>query len=358
MYLSDNWVTLSIVGCCILQKSPDCTKTLLMLVYRQRANIQPAAQGQGATLQAAWATATKREVKQNGPWNWNWARELCEVRWHNEIIQCRNIQSISPVAVVSYVDNWEAQSTQPEATCAALEAMDSFASELQLDIKLDRAKTYSWGTTPASRKTLKARGHTVMLHAKDLGGHLDYSKRGTNYSVRARITQSKPMWGWLSRSQASAHRKLRILFTVAWPRCLHGVSAVDIGIDHVTTLRASAMSALRWEKHGSSSCIQFGLITDPRRDPHTSMQFCWPWPSFDSTANPILRMRSLTFWLANRQPGTCQVLVGSSLLDCTKSIGNAATCEGTACARVGRISWAQHGLTCWIPWTCRCWHSV
>lgn len=76
------------------------------------------------------------------------------------------------------------------------------------------------------------------------------------------------MWGWLSRSQASAHRKLRVLFTVAWPRCLHGVSAVDIGIDHVTTLRASAMSALRWEKHGSSSCIQFGLITDPRHDPH------------------------------------------------------------------------------------------
>lgn len=76
---------------------------------------------------------------------------------------------------MSYVDNWEAQSTQPEATCAALEAMDSFASEL--DIKLDRAKTYSWGTTPASRKTLKARGYTVMLHAKDLGGQLNYSKK-------------------------------------------------------------------------------------------------------------------------------------------------------------------------------------
>ena len=186
-----------------------------------------------------------------------------------------------------------------------------------------------------------------MLHAKDLGGHLNYSKRGTNYSVRARITQSKPMWGWLSRSQASAHRKLRVLFTVAWPRCLHGVSAVDIGIDHVTTLRASAMSALRWEKHGSSSCIQFGLITDPRRDPHTSMQFCRPWPSFDSTANPILRMRSLTFWLANRQPGTCQVLVGSSLLDCTKSIGNGMgmglllTMKGFVCI-------------CWMP-RCNLW---
>ena len=175
-------------------------------------------------------------------------------------------QKTSPVAVISYVDNWEVQSTMPEATCQAVEAMDAFATAL--DIKLDKAKTYSWATTTASRKLLRAKGHAVLLHSKDLGGHLNYSKRGTSYSVRARITQSKPMWGWLSRSHATAYKKLRILHTVAWPRCLHGVSAVDIGIDHFTTLRASAMNALRWEKHGSSSSIQFGLLTEPRNDPH------------------------------------------------------------------------------------------
>lgn len=198
------------------------------------------------------------------------------------------MQKVSPISVISYVDNWEAQSTQPEATCQALQAMIDFAEAI--DIKLDTAKTFSWGTSTSSRKALKNQGHVVMLHSKDLGGHLNYSKKATNYSVRARITQAKPLWGWMSRCQATSQRKLRVLHTVAWPRCLHGIEAVDIGIDHFTTMRASAMSALRWEKHGSSSLIQFGLITEPRNDPHfyaiqvTVMQFrqyCQPHLAFE-----------------------------------------------------------------------------
>eukprot|EP00435_Cladocopium_sp_Y103_P038590 s1356_g10.t1 len=184
---------------------------------------------------------------------------------------------VSPVRVISYVDNWELQSSQPEATCAAYEAMDRFAQSL--DIKLDAAKSHFWGTTAQSRKELKVRGRKVLLHCKDLGGHLNYSKRGTNYSLRARITNTKPMWGWLSRSQATSCQKLRVLYTVAWPRCLHGIAGVDIGTDHFTTLRAAAMNALRWEKHGSSSLLQFGLLTSARHDPQfyalitTVMQF-------------------------------------------------------------------------------------
>ena len=172
---------------------------------------------------------------------------------------------VSPVKVLSYVDNWEAQSTCPDAICDAFEAMDRFAQTL--DIQLDKAKTYFWATSAKCRKTFKTRGHVVLLHSKDLVGHLNYSKRGTNYSLRARTTKCKPMWGWLSRSHANTTQKLRVLHSVAWPRCLHGIAGVDIGIDHFTTLRASAMQAKRWEKHGSSSCVQFGLITEPRFDP-------------------------------------------------------------------------------------------
>ena len=184
---------------------------------------------------------------------------------------------VSPIAVVSYVDNWEAQSSSAQATCEAFQAMDSFASAL--DIRLDKPKTHCWATTTQSRKHLKADGHTVLLQAKDLGGHLNYSKRRSNYSLRARITNTKPLWGWISRSKAPTYQKLRILYTVAWPRCLHGIAAVDVGIDHFTTMRAAAMNALRWEKHGSSSIIQFGLFNEPRHDPwyyaiHTTvMQF-------------------------------------------------------------------------------------
>jgi len=119
----------------------------------------------------------------------------------------------------------------------------------------------------------------VLLQGKNLGEHLNYSKRGSNYPLRARIANSKPLWGWLSRSKAPVHYKLRVLYTVAWQRCLHGIAAVDVGVDHFTTMRAAAMNAMKWEKHGSSSVIQFGLFTEPRHDPwfyaiHTTiMQF-------------------------------------------------------------------------------------
>eukprot|EP00435_Cladocopium_sp_Y103_P024723 s375_g6.t1 len=98
------------------------------------------------------------------------------------------------------------------------------------------------------------------------------------------------MWGWLSRSCAPVNQKLRILYTVAWPRSLHGVAGVDIGPDHFTALRAAAMSALRWEKHGASSLIMFSLFTEPRNDPTfyatmlTVMQFrqyCTPQLAFE-----------------------------------------------------------------------------
>ncbi|CAL1143862.1 unnamed protein product [Cladocopium goreaui] len=41
-------------------------------------------------------------------------------------------QPVSPIAVVSYVDNWEAQSSSAQATCEAFQAMDSFASALDI----------------------------------------------------------------------------------------------------------------------------------------------------------------------------------------------------------------------------------
>ncbi|CAL1138830.1 unnamed protein product, partial [Cladocopium goreaui] len=42
------------------------------------------------------------------------------------------MQKVSPISVISYVDNWEAQSTQPEATCQALQAMIDFAEAIDI----------------------------------------------------------------------------------------------------------------------------------------------------------------------------------------------------------------------------------
>eukprot|EP00435_Cladocopium_sp_Y103_P058014 s101_g20.t1 len=80
----------------------------------------------------------------------------------NHCMHCLVASSVSPIETLSYVDNWEAQSSQAHATCEAFDKMTQFAEEL--DIKLDTAKTHFWGTTTKSRKELKARGHQVLLH--------------------------------------------------------------------------------------------------------------------------------------------------------------------------------------------------
>eukprot|EP00438_Fugacium_kawagutii_P034575 Skav235592 [mRNA] locus=scaffold163:193976:196725:- [translate_table: standard] len=166
---------------------------------------------------------------------------------------------------VSYVDNWEAVTTSPQDVLHVWEAMQSFAH--QVDIALDTQKTFLWSTDPGHRKTLRSGPLQVKLDARDLGGHMHYSRRNTMYTVRDRMVANAPLWGNIARSMAPVSQKLRLLPSVAWAKCFYGISIASIGQEHAVQLRAKVMQALRWNKKGANPMIQLSLIEHPRHDP-------------------------------------------------------------------------------------------
>ena len=167
--------------------------------------------------------------------------------------------------IISYVDNWEGFTTEPAEITAVAAAFQEFAS--LTDIALDTAKTETWSLTAPGRKALRDQGFKVALAARDLGGQMVYCKRPCVATIKARIAQHQDFWDWLGRSVAPTAMKMRLLHTVAWPRLLHGVSNHSLGAQHFQQMRISAMQALRWQKKGASSLVQFGLDRNPRSDP-------------------------------------------------------------------------------------------
>lgn len=169
-----------------------------------------------------------------------------------------------PSSIISFVDNWECKSTDVHATCRAYAAMEEFAN--MVDIRLDHKKTHFWAVTADDRKAIVSRGYRISHHCADLGGHLNYTRRFTNYTIRSRIAKAKVFWGLLYRSISPFAHKLRAICTVAWPRSLHGASNVGLGEERVGKLRTSMMNAMRWNKKGASPLLQ-ALLLPPRCDP-------------------------------------------------------------------------------------------
>lgn len=175
------------------------------------------------------------------------------------------VQCQVPTAQIStFVDNWEALATSPEASCRAYAAMEEFANLVQL--KLDKAKTHFWAVQPADRKFLRQQNQTVLLHTKDLGAQMNYTRRFTNQASRVRIAKTQAFWGQLFRSPAPVEQKMRAIQAVAWPRCLHGIAIIALASEHFQRLRAQAMASMRWTKKGASATLQFGLL-HPKADP-------------------------------------------------------------------------------------------
>lgn len=167
--------------------------------------------------------------------------------------------------VISYVDNWEVGDSSAQTSHAAMQAMRNFCD--LTDLVIDDTKTFGWGTSAESRKLLKQVGYAVKLDATELGGHVVFCKRPSLTTLKKRLQGVQSLWTWLERSMAPHHQKLQSLFTVAWPRCLHGVESLEVATYHFGKLRAATMAALKWDKQGASSTLQFGLSIDPRVDP-------------------------------------------------------------------------------------------
>ena len=166
---------------------------------------------------------------------------------------------------ISYVDNWELVLNDPSHAVEALARAEEFTRAW--DLTLDRQKTCAWGTDRDTRSHLRRNGFVVVSDVKDLGAHLVFSKQLRNHTVLSRISQLDDFWAKLYGARGTLVQKLRAIKTAAWPRALHGISAVQLGLKHFGGLRSSYMKSLRFAKPGANPMLQLlldGFAMDPQ----------------------------------------------------------------------------------------------
>ena len=166
---------------------------------------------------------------------------------------------------VSYVDNWEAVAPEPQAAVSAYQAMLDFCSAW--DIRLDESKTFFWATQAADRRWLRARHCKVVHDVRDLGGHLQFTRKPANHVLVSRIKALDELWPKLGASHAPYPAKLRAVVASAWPRALYGASICSLGQKYVSALRAAALRALGASKPGASAAAHLALVEHPAADP-------------------------------------------------------------------------------------------
>lgn len=163
----------------------------------------------------------------------------------------------------SYVDNLEITTIDAATTVNGLQALDRIMKAL--DLSLDPTKTFCWSTDARERKILKELEQEVRMWARDLGGHVQYSRQATNSVITDRIKAFRDRWGSFARSHAPHRHKIKALKMVAWPNVLHGITSIHLGEDHYEELRTGAMRGLTLEAYAPP--IQLSLVEHPSVDP-------------------------------------------------------------------------------------------
>ena len=148
----------------------------------------------------------------------------------------------------SYVDNLELLSPQASEALLSLKELINFTEVL--DVEIDFKKTYVWSTQAAGRKHPRTQqempqNFTIMHWARDLGGHMTYTRQHTNRTLSLRLEQMPQLWNQLARSLAPYPQKLRALRAKAWPLALHGAPAATLADNHFSTLRTGATRGLK-----------------------------------------------------------------------------------------------------------------
>ena len=166
---------------------------------------------------------------------------------------------------LSYVDDWQVLCGHPALVSGARQSLDRFIHAM--DLKIDHKKTYTWSISPQGRQLLRAQGSQVVLSAKNLGAHIQMSRKHTNATLMERVQGMKPIWPKLRLSACSYATKVRALVVAAWPRALHAISATTISDAAYHGLRAGAMKGLAADGSGCNAWVQLGLIENPKVDP-------------------------------------------------------------------------------------------
>lgn len=83
------------------------------------------------------------------------------------------------------------------------------------DFSLDSKKTFCWANTAKGRRNFKEMSSPQHLAIRDLGGHVNYSRKHTNFTLQDKI--------------ALISVCARMFATIAWP---DGVSINTLGTIH------------------------------------------------------------------------------------------------------------------------------
>jgi len=160
--------------------------------------------------------------------------------------------------VLSFVDNWDFMTWDPDAACKQLDALLAFTK--LADLTVDRKKTFAWSTDPEVRRQLRSTGLPVLQHTKDLGAHIAFTRQRTNKSITGRLEDLTDFWDQLKRSRAGYKAKLRAVRTVAWPRGLFAVESAPVSRSTWLAQRRRATHALQMDKAGVNPLLLLGLV--------------------------------------------------------------------------------------------------
>eukprot|EP00435_Cladocopium_sp_Y103_P073065 s548_g42.t1 len=177
---------------------------------------------------------------------------------------------VTSTTLYSFVDNLELLSHTAAQAIQGLEELLKFTQ--LMDVPVDHHKTYMWSTQATGRKSLKQatqlQGHYRILHkARDLGGHMAYTKQHTNSTLTKRLEAMPDLWNQLARSLAPYQQKLRALKSKAWPLALHGVQAATMAEGFFAKLRTGALRGLREHSNGTNPMVHLGAVEHPAYDP-------------------------------------------------------------------------------------------
>ena len=173
------------------------------------------------------------------------------------------------VTLYSYVDNLELVCPNADEAIRSLEELLSFTGVM--DVAVDHQKTYLWSTQRAGRKLLRNASHDhqyqVLFQARDLGGHMAYTRQHTNSTLTKRLEALPSVWNQLARSLSPYQTKLHAIKAKAWPLGLHGVQAVTMAEGFFAKLRTGAVRALREHASGTNPMLHLGAVEHPAHDP-------------------------------------------------------------------------------------------
>ena len=144
----------------------------------------------------------------------------------------------APSRALTFVDNYESVSDSFQGIVQAHASLMEFSRAW--DMPVDAGKTIAWSTSPEGRARLRASGFQVLLDFRDLGAHLQTSRRFSNRTQVDRIKALEDRWPRLAASPAPFAQKVRALSTAAWPSALHAVSITPVGESHFSSLRSNA----------------------------------------------------------------------------------------------------------------------